>query len=98
MEKNHENILAFGRDRDQLTNLIPLLKQSGQSVHFEYSNEFENCLSKLSIDSTYRCVIIDRSVMLSHEEEEKIKSVSNELNIPLIYLDGKPDVQRLQEI
>ena len=87
--KNNENILVLGKAHGKLEVLIPMLEE--QTIHCDYFNEFENGLSKLNIDSSYRCIIIDKSDFISKEEEEKIKTVSGELNIPLIYLDGKPD-------
>ncbi len=92
-----ENILAFGKNSEKLNDLLFQISNTKSKVYCEYITEYENCLSKLSSDNNYKCIIIDQSTKINDEEQEFIITATNQLNIPLIYLDGNPD-ECLREI
>ena len=91
LNHRHQNILAYGQQSDAMQLLLNVLKKEESSIHFEITNEINGCLHKLKNDNEYCCVIIENSNLIKADEREQINEATNKLNIPLLYLDDKPD-------
>ena len=90
---NHQqqNILAYGQHSDAMQLLLEELEKEKSTVHCDVIDEINGCLSKLTNNNGYRCVIIENSQLIKAEEQVQINEVAYKLNIPLLYLDGNPD-------